>query len=326
MRADRLLSLLMLLQIRGSITARELAERLEVSERTIYRDIEALSLSGVPVYAERGPSGGCRLAEGYRTNLTGLTEDEVRTLFLSGVARPLADLGAGKALEAALLKLLAALPSVQRRDIEYTRQRLYMDAVGWFYSHEVSPFLHTLRQAIWDDRKVCLTYRKPDGVVSERIVEPLGLVAKAGVWYMVALSHSELRVFRVSRVCDALITNESFQRPEDFDLEQYWITWTTDFQTSVPTYAVTIRVSPAFVPVLPQILGESIHKLIEAAPPPDKDGWITITLQFDSFEHARRHILGLGTFVEVVEPLELRQAVIQVASGIVEFYKERDNL
>ncbi len=324
MRADRLLSLLMLLQIKGRATAQELAERLEVSERTIYRDIEALSIAGVPVYAERGPGGGCTLAEGYRTNLTGLNESEVRTLFMPGAAGPLADLGVSKELEAALLKLLAALPSAHRRDVERTRQRLYMDAVAWYHANEAVPFLQTLREATWQDRKVFLTYRKNNGEVIERIVDPLGLVAKAGIWYMVAVSHGELRVFRVSRVRDVIITEEPCQRPEEFDLEQYWATWSKDFQTKWPDYSVMVRVSPVFIPILPQIMGEKMHNLIEGAGPADAEGWITISLTFGSFEHARGYLLGLGTMVEVLEPLELRDAVKQFAAGIVEFYKERD--
>lgn len=325
MRADRLLSILMLLQIRGHMTAHDLAERLEVSERTIYRDIEALSMAGVPVYAERGPGGGCMLAEGYRTNLTGLTEAEVRTLFLPGMSAPLADLGASKALEAALLKLLAALPTAQRRDVEHTRQRLYMDAVGWFHSNEAVPFLQTLQEAVWRDCKVQITYRKKNGEVTERSVDPLGLVAKAGIWYMVAVSHGDLRVFRVSRVREAILTDEPCQRPPDFDLETYWAAWSAELQTRSPSYPVKVRVSPAFVPILPQILGETVHDLIEHANPPDEEGWITITLIFGSFEGARSYILGFGTMVEVLEPLELRQSVIIFARGIVQFYEEREN-
>ncbi len=324
MRADRLLSLLMVLQVRGSVTARELAERLEVSERTIYRDIEALSAAGVPVYAERGPGGGCMLAEGYRTNLTGLTQDEARALFMPGMAQPLADLGAGKAIEAALLKLLATLPSARRLEVEHTRRRLYMDAVGWYHSNEPTPFLHTLREATWSDHKLRIVYRKSNGEVGERIVEPLGLVAKAGIWYMVALSQGDLRVFRVSRIRDAEIIAEVFQRPEEFDLEQYWSTWSQDFETLLPPYPVTIRVSPTFVPTLPLILGEEVHSFLDRAGQPDAEGWITLTIPFSSFENACRNILGFGTQVEVLEPQELRQAVIHIASGIVEFYRERD--
>src|SRR5581483_11174125 len=178
MRADRLLSLLMLLQIKGQCTAHDLAKRLEVSERTIYRDIEALSTAGVPVYAERGPGGGCMLAEGYRTSLTGLTESEVRTLFMSGIASPLADLGVSDALEAAMRKLLAALPTAHRHDAERVRQRLYTDSTWWYEVHQTAPFLQTVQMAIWQDRKVRMTYRKAEGEVSERIIDPLGLVAK----------------------------------------------------------------------------------------------------------------------------------------------------
>jgi predicted DNA-binding transcriptional regulator YafY len=324
MRADRLLSILMLLQTRGQITARELAKRLEVSERTIYRDIEALSTAGVPVYAERGPGGGCMLAEGYRTNLTGLTEDEVLTLFTPGMSRSLADLGVGRALEAALLKLLAALPSSHQQDIEHNRQRLYIDTVGWYYTSEASPFLHTLREAAWKDRKVHLTYRKNTGEITERIVDPLGLVIKAGIWYLVALSHGNYRVFRISRVRNVILLNEPCERPPDFDLEQYWITWSASFRTTWSTYKAKIRVSPSLIPILPQIMGESIHKSIEEADTPDAEGWITITTEFDSHNHALHIILSSGTHVEVLEPQEMRQAVIQTATGIVEFYRARE--
>jgi predicted DNA-binding transcriptional regulator YafY len=322
MRADRLLSILMMLQIRGQITARELAQRLEVSERTIYRDIEALSTAGVPVYAERGPGGGCMLAEGYRTNLTGLTEDEVQSLFMPGMTRPLADLGTEKSLEAGLLKLLATLPSDHRRDVEHSRQRLYVDTVAWYNATDISPYLHMLREATWNDRKVRLTYRKSNGEVSERVVDPLGLVAKAGIWYMVALSHGDLRTFRISRVRNAEVLDEPSQRPEDFDLEQYWIKTSTELE-QWPMYPVKVRVSPVFVPVLPQVLDESIYQKIEEAGPPDEEGWIMLTLEFGSFEGARSRLLGFGTFVEVLEPVELRQAVIQIASGIVQFYKKK---
>ncbi len=324
MRADRLLSLLMMLQIRGRVTAQELAERLEVSERTIYRDIEALSIAGVPVYSERGPGGGCVLAEGYRTNLTGLKETEVRTLFMPGVVGPLSDLGVSKELEAALLKLLAALPSTHQRDVERTRQRLYMDAVGWYHSHEAVPFLQTLQTAVWQDRRVRLTYRKHNSEYTERVVDPLGLVAKAGIWYMVAVSHGDLRVFRVSRVRDAVMTDEQCQRPEGFNLEQYWAAWSRDFQTSLSRYPVTIRVSPLFLSILPQVLGETLHNRIEEAGPPDAEGWLTLPLMFETLEHARSYILGFGTMVEVLEPLELRTNIMQLAAGIVEFYKERE--
>ncbi len=324
MRADRLLSLLMMLQIKGRVTAQELAERLEVSERTIYRDIEALSIAGVPVYAERGPGGGCMLAEGYRTNLTGLKETEVRTLFMPDVAGPLSDLGVSKELETALLKLLAALPSAHQRNIERTRQRLYIEAVGWYHSNEAVPFLQILQSAVWQDRKVRLTYRKNNGEPIERIVDPLGLVAKAGIWYMVAVSHEDLRVFRVSRVRNVVLTDEQCHRPEGFHLERYWAEWSHNFLTSLSKYPIKIRVSPLFLSILPQVLGEEMHSRIEEAGPPDAEGWLTLSLMFETLEHARSVMLGFGTMVEVMEPLELRTNIIQLATGILEFYKARE--
>ena len=326
MRADRLLSLLMVLQIKGRATAQELAERLEVSERTIYRDIEALSVAGVPVYAERGPGGGCVLADGYRTNLTGLNEDEVRTLFTPGATAALQDLGASKTLEAALLKLLASLPSTHREHVERTRQRLYMDTVAWYHSNEPVPYIQMLQDAVWRDRKILLTYRKNNSEMTERVVDPLGLVAKAGIWYMVAVSHGDLRVFRVSRVRDVVLLDEPCERPANFDLEHFWAHWSIEFQelTKIPLYTATVRVSPVLVPVLPQLRGEHMHRLIESAPPPDAEGWITLPLEFGSFEHARGYILGFGPMVEVLEPQELREGVKQFALGIVEFYRERD--
>ncbi|WP_165423456.1 helix-turn-helix transcriptional regulator [Ktedonosporobacter rubrisoli] len=324
MRADRLLSLLMLLQIKGNVTAQELARRLEVSERTIYRDIEALSAAGIPVYTERGPGGGCRLAEGYQTTLTGLTTDELNTLFMPSHALPLADLGEDRALNTAQHKLLATLPSTQQRGIEHTRQRLYLDSAGWYRGQEAVPFLLTLRDAIWHDLKVQIVYRKNSGEIIERVIEPLGLVAKAGIWYMVALSYGKLRVFRVSRVRRASILSEVCTRPADFDLENFWARWSSEFHAQLTRYPVTLRISPAFIPILPQILGEEAHKYLEEAGPADSEGWVVIRLSFDSFEAARSYILGFETMAEVIEPVELRRSIQEVATEIAEFYRLRD--
>src|SRR5579863_122106 len=176
MRADRLLVLLLLLQTRERVTAQSLAKRLEVSERTIYRDLVALSMAGVPVYAERGPGGGWSLLEDYRTNLNRLTEAEINTLFMSGAAGPLKDLGLGKAREDALLKLLAALPSVYRRHAELARQRIHLDAAGWFQQEEPVPLLPLLQEATWNDRRLRLTYlRGRDNTINQRLVDPYGL-------------------------------------------------------------------------------------------------------------------------------------------------------
>lgn len=320
MRADRLLSILMLLQTRGQMTAQELAKRLEVSERTIYRDLDALGVAGVPVYAERGPGGGCGLLESYRTNLTGLNEAEVKALFMFSIPGPLADLGLSKAFNAALLKLSAALPSAQQDYAENVRQRLYLDPEDWFQTHEPVPHLQTIQEAIWQDRRLNLTYRRADGNWVKRLVDPYSLVAKAGVWYMIGYVTRWMSAFRVSRIQAATITESHFERQPDFDLAAYWKTWCAEMAEKHPPYPVTLRVGWDAIPLLPQILGERANLLLEQAGPPDAEGAITLTMTFESFEAARSQALGFGAVVEVLEPAELRAEVIEQATRIVTFY------
>lgn len=323
MRADRLLSILMLLQTRGRMTAQELAERLEVSERTIYRDLDALSIAGVPVYAERGPGGGCSLLESYRTNLTGLNETEVKALFMVSIPGPLADLGVSKAFNAALLKLSAALPTAHRDYAEYVRQRLYLDTVDWSHAQEPVPHLQTIQEAIWQDRRLNLTYRRAEGSWVKRLVDPYSLVAKGGIWYLVGSVTRWMLVFRVSRVQAAAITESHFERQSGFDLVAYWTDWCAQMAVSHPPYPVTLRVAWEVIPLLPGILGERAHSLLEQAGPPDAEGAITLTLTFESLEAARSQVLGFGPLVEVLEPAELRDSVIEQATRIVAFYATR---
>jgi predicted DNA-binding transcriptional regulator YafY len=319
-KADRLLILLLLLQTRGRVTAQTLAKRLEVSERTIYRDLEALSLAGVPVYAERGPGGGWQLLEDYRTNLTRLTEAEVNTLFMSGIASPIADLGLGKAGEDALLKLLVALPSVYRRNAEQAREYIYLDAAGWFHHEEEVPYLQVVQEAIWHDRRLRLSYQKGDFDLVERVVDPYGLVAKASVWYLVAASAGEMRVFRISRIQAVEVIEERFDRPVDFDLRTFWAQWCMEFETSLRRYPVTLRVAPCAVPDLTHVFGDWVQTLIKQAEPPDKDGWMTITLLFEGMPQARSRMFALGTMVEVLQPLELRKSLADSAANIASIY------
>jgi predicted DNA-binding transcriptional regulator YafY len=323
MRADRLLALLLLLQSRGRMTAAELSRRLEVSERTVYRDLSALGTAGVPVYAERGPGGGCGLMDGYRTNLTGLTEDEARSLFMAGSLKPLADLGLSVAAEGALLKLLAALPSRYRDDAERARQRLHLDPAGWDQAEEEVPHLRTIQRAVWYDRRLLLTYRKGNGQVVERRIDPLGLVAKSSIWYLVARQSGEMRVFRVSRTLAAVLLDEPSERPEDFDLQTYWERWRDDFKASLPRYPVTVRVSPKLVTVLPRVYGERMRSLVGQAGPPDGEGWQTLSVTFESLEVARMELLSFGTLVEVLEPEELRASLANLATSVAEFYAGR---
>lgn len=233
MRADRLISLLILLQTRGSLTSQQLADELEVSVRTIYRDLQALAIAGVPVYMERGPGGGCSLLEGYRTNLTGLTPQEARALFMLNIPAPLDQLGVTQELKAALLKLSAALPASRRSDEESSRQRIHLDSSGWFQAEESVPCLPAIQQALWQDRKLHLTYRADFGTQVQQIVAPYGLVAKASTWYL-AYAHpsGDERALRVSRVTEAVILDETFERPAGFDLPEFWKGWCVDFEDS----------------------------------------------------------------------------------------------
>jgi predicted DNA-binding transcriptional regulator YafY len=208
------------------MTARELAERLEVSERTIYRDLEALSTAGIPVYAERGPGGGCILVDGYQTNLTGLTESEVLALFTLRTPGPLTDLGLDKALDDALLKISAALPAASREDAERMQQRIYLDTASWHQSEEAVPYLQTIQQAVWADRRILLTYGNSNSLENHTnhslLINPYGLVAKANIWYLIGATESKIQVFRVSRIQNVTVTEEHFKRPTEFDLTVYW--------------------------------------------------------------------------------------------------------
>lgn len=321
MRADRLISILMLLQTRGRLTAVDLAGRLGVSERTIYRDLEALQDAGIPVYTERGPGGGCELVEGYRTTLTGLTATEIQSLFVPGVPGPLADLGLGEVLEDALLKLLASLPAVRRHDAERARQRIMLDAAGWFQPHEPVPYLHLLQQAVWDDRRVRLRYRRSDGAHVERLIDAYGLVAKASIWYLVAHTQGSLRVYRVSRVQEAELCDSYFERPPDFDLAAYWEEWSRSFEQGLQRYPVTVEVASWAVGLLPRVLGEHLHEQISAATPDDR-GAITLSLVFESPDAACGQVLGFGAGMRVIEPDELCTRVLGAAQAILALYAD----
>lgn len=325
MRADRLLSLLMLLQARGRMTAEALAEELETSVRTIYRDIEALSMAGIPVYAERGRGGGIALVERFQTNLTGLTENEVRALFMLSIPGPLADLGVREELRAAMLKLSAALPAARRQDEAFVRQRVHLDARWWFQAGEPVPYLETVQCAVWQDRRLYLTSSPsyPAREAVERLVEPYGLVAKAGVWYLVARRGDQFRAYRVSRLRDAHLSPETFARCPDFDLAAFWQDWCREFEETRADYPVVVRVAPELVPLLPSTFGDPVRAQIAQAPPLDAEGWITLTLNFEYLEMARSRLLGYGRAVEVLEPEALRLSLVDYAAQIVAFYHER---
>ncbi|HWP44258.1 MAG TPA: YafY family protein [Blastocatellia bacterium] len=316
MRADRLVSIMLLLQVHSRMTSRELARRLEVSERTVHRDMEALSAAGIPVMAERGVGGGWALLEEYRTNLTGLNRDEIKALFLTRPARLLADLGLDKASEAAFIKLLAALPSVSRNDAEYARQRIHVDMSGWNSTQEAVPCLPTVQESVWQGRRLRFVYGNDCG--GERVVDPLGLVAKGNAWYLVAGVGSDVRTYRISRMQSAELIDEPAVRPDGFDLAAYWEQSAAQFKASLPRYMATVRADPAIVQFLP--FGGRFGRVVEVGPP-DETGWVKVSLRFDVEEMACGFVLSFGPQIEVLEPESLRDKVIKMAEAVVEFYR-----
>ncbi len=319
MRADRLLSILLHLQVHQRLTSRELAKRLEVSERTIHRDMEALSAAGIPITAERGIGGGWALLEDYRTNLTGLNSTEIQALFLNQPARLLSDLGLHQASEGALIKLLAALPTIHRQNAEYIRQRIHVDSTSWHSPEEAVPHLPTIQDAIWQERKLHFTYGR-DGTSFERLVDPLGLVAKGSTWYLVAAVDGQLRSYRVSRIQTARLSDQPSVRPPDFDLAAYWQQSSAEFKASLPRYPATVRVDSAIIPRM-RITGR--YARIEHEELPDAEGWVQLAMRFEEEHSAREYVLSFGSQIEVLEPQSLREQVIKAAESVIAFYAQR---
>lgn len=319
MRADRLLSIMLLLQVYRRLTAGELARRLEVSERTIHRDMEALSTAGVPVTALRGTGGGWALVDGYRTNLTGLNAAEVQTLFSGLPPRLLADLDMGRDSDAAHVKLLAALPPSARADAEYARRRVHVDVAGWGGADEQVPHLHTVQEAVWRGRKLLFAYGNDCGEASERTADPLGLVAKGGVWYLVArASDGEVRSYRVSRIMSARVSEEPCERHEEFDLAAFWAGSVARFKSHAPSFRATLRVHKSVLHLLPYA---GRFSRVESAGAAGADGWATVSMRFQFEDDAAGLALGFGTKIEVVEPEELRGKILRMAEEVVRFYK-----
>ncbi len=322
MRASRLVQLLLLLQTNGKMTASRLATELEVSVRTIYRDIEALSGAGVPIYAEAGPGGGVRLVDGYRTRLTGLTAHEAEALALSGLPGAASELGLGTVLAAAQLKVDAALPPELRSRAVRMRERFHLDAPGWFAREEPVPHLAELSRAVWDELRVEIRYAKRDAEV-KRLIDPLGLVLKAGVWYLVALSGRtrSVRTFRVSRVQAVRQLDEPAQRPADFDLAGQWAESSAAFFETWPTYEVRVRVRAERMWHLRDVLEPGAAKeALGAAAEADDEGWRETTVRVESMGMAVHQLLRFGSHLEVLEPPELRDAMRSVAVEMAAHY------
>ena len=323
MRADRLLSLALLLQARGAATARALADELGVSVRTVYRDLTALGAAGVPVVTEAGPGGGCRLMDGYRFPLRGLRPDEAEALLILGVPAVLRELGLAGALTAA------------HRQIQVTAgvgsgALVHLDMPRWFGGQEEVPCLRDLARALRLSRKLAIRYPPPDR--EPRVVGPLGLVNKAGTWYLVAhcVAHSgagagagagDIRVFRAGRVSAARVLAEPAGRPDGFELAAFWARWSAEFEASRPRLEVRLAASPGALAAFGEVFGVAAAPVLEAAEPPGQDGWRVLTLSFEHERAAVHRLAGFGDQVEILDPPSVRAELLATAREILGRYE-----
>ncbi|WP_316247682.1 YafY family protein [Nonomuraea sp. PA05] len=327
MRASRLVSILLLLQTRGRMTAQELAERLEVSVRTIYRDVESLHGAGIPLYGDAGPKGGYQLLDGYRTRLTGLTADEAESLFLAGLPGPAAELGLGTVVAAAQLKLMAALPVELRDRAGRIQERFLLDAPTWYRDPDPTTYLAAVADAVWNERRIQIRYRRwkePQEV--ERRLEPYGLVVKAGRWYLVAGAGRDVRTYRVSQILDLQPLAERFVRPEGFDLGGYWAGHLAEFEARLRWGEAVVRLSPRGVERLADLMTPGVVAAArQSAQPPDEGGWTRVTVPIESIEHAVGEFLRLGTDAEVLAPAALRERLAETADELARRYRRAND-
>lgn len=317
-KSSRLLAILLLLQTRGRVTADELAREFEVSVRTVYRDIEALHAAGVPLYGDAGHHGGYRLLGGYRTRLTGLSEDEAQSLFLSGMPGPAAALGLGSALASSQLKLRAALPPDLRAEADRMRARFHLDAPGWYAEVDDLRHLREVAEAVWTGRRLMVRYRRwkaPTEV--DRTLDPYGLVLKAGRWYLVAGPGP--RTFRVDQILELRVSDDTFEIPDGFDLAEHWRLAQEDFHARLHQGKAVVRVAPG---ASSRFTGAAAQAFAETAVP-ERDGWSRAVLPTESLEHAIGMFLVLGPDVEVLEPPQLRDGLYEAARTLAAVYRPR---
>lgn len=317
MRADRLLSIMLLLQVHERMTAAQLADRLDVSERTILRDMEALGGAGIPVVAERGAGGGWRLIDGYRTRLTGLTAEEVKSLFFARPPEALAALGLEKASESAWLKLWASLGDRAREQATFVQERILVDSRGWRDSTHALAALPKLIEALWRNRQARFDYENALHEAGERHVHPLGLVAKGSAWYLVASRDGSLRTYRVSRIGNVVVDAAAAVRPAGFDLAKHWEESSARFRERLPKVHATYLADP-------RVLHWIRYKGWRLLEQHDEGERIRVRLRFDSEEEVVQLALAHGAGVELIEPAALREVVREAARGTVEKYARRE--
>jgi predicted DNA-binding transcriptional regulator YafY len=314
-RASRLVAMLLLLQARGRMTAAELASELAVSVRTIQRDAEALGQAGVPLYSERGRAGGYQLIGGYHSRLTGLARDEARALVAVGAAGPAGELGLGQALISARLKLAASLPAGLREEMVAAAGRFHLDAPGWFSARRPVPFLEALACGVFGNLAVEGRYRGRDC-----LLEPLGLVLKAGNWYVVAREGTAVRGYRADRFSRAAVCDRTFTRPAGFDLVAFWSGWREEFEQGLARVTVAVRARPGCLSRLRRVVEPARAGEVCWDAAPDASGWVRLQLPFEKLEYARAALLGCGADVEVLEPAELRRQMTAAAGALTALY------
>lgn len=322
MRADRLITLIILLQSHGRMKARDLARELEVSERTIHRDIDALSSAGIPVYGESGPDGGFALLENYHTRLTGMTDEELRILFMLRIPEALNELGISQELKNVLLKISASLPHARRSVEDEVRLRFFLDWSVQKKHSEPIPYLQTVYQAVRQNRCLHITYQPMFNVTIEQVVDPYGLVAKGSDWYLVSSVNRKIDVHRISDLLEAHISPQSFNRPPDFDVAVFWKNWCEKKAKDSEVYQVKIRIFPRMAPFIMHFFGrQNQSKTIMS-----EDGDIILELMFDSLDSARNRLLPLGSGVEVLEPEALRYSICDYAHQIAGVYDAANSM
>jgi len=322
MRADRLVAIVLLLQTHGQLTVGDLAERLEVSERTIRRDLEGLSGAGVPVYAQRGRGGGWALLGGHRINLSGLTAQEAQALFLVAGPHALVGVGVDPGVKSALRKLLAALPAPMREQAEAAGSAVLVDPVGWGRRSDQPAHLDVLRNAVLAGVQVDISYAKPGQEPATRRIHPYGLVSKGGTWYLLAGAEAGLRTFRVSRVRAAVVTSEAVERPEDFDLGAAWESVQSEFPSRI--YADGVSVDFVVEPGAVRFVSAALGRWVNLQPAPAENAarmWPRFVAIFPTPAIASAELARFGRHVEVLGPADVRAEMARIGQELIATYR-----
>lgn len=321
MRASRLLTIMMLLQSRGRLSAEVLAQELEVSVRTVYRDVDQLSASGVPIYAETGRNGGFALLDGWRTRLTGLTAPEAQALFLAGLPGPAAELGLGEAVAAAELKLLAALPADWQAEATRVSARFHLDPRGWFQPAERDDHLRAIADAVWSERRIAVRYESWKST-ADRVLDPLGVVLKGGAWYLVAMREGVARTYRIANIRTLTLLDDHFQRPTDFDLPAFWAAAMERFVQDVYVGEAQVRATELGIRRLKD-MAPAVRSAIEAAELQfDEHGWASLVIPIEDHAYSLRELSKIGPELEVLTPPELRAGLADIARRMAAIYAE----